>query len=121
MKPISPRDADAYPLQEPRFVAITGRIVSIGRSRARSLLQSFLACWKLFASGGAWEFLLTVDLIVTAEKNIAAAGAMSALNTVVWGYFLYKLIEAKTRRKEAIVWMALGGALGCMLGTWMLK
>ena len=108
-------------LQEVPYGSSFGRILTPIRSRAKTLWRSFAACWKLFAGGGAWEFLLTIDTIVTAEKDILAAGGMSAVNTVAWGYFLYKILEAKTRRKESIIWMAVGSALGCMLATWFLK
>lgn len=110
-----------YSLQGVPYGESIGRIIVSGRSRAKGLWRSFVACWKFFAGGGAWEFMLTIDTIVTAEKDIVAGGAMSAINTVAWGYFLYKILEARTRRKEAIVWMAVGCGLGCMLGTWLLK
>ncbi len=108
-------------LQEISYGAAARRIIAAGRQRAKALWRSFAACWKLFAGGGVWEFLLTIDTIVTAEKHIVAAGAMSAINTIAWGYFLYRIIEANTRRKESIIWMAVGSALGCMIGTWVLK
>ena len=112
---------DTYPLPVAPLGAGLGRVLDVSRSKLLAFRRSFVACWKLFAGGGVWEFLLTIDLIVTAEKDVFAAGAMSALNTIAWGYFLYKIVDAKTRRKESIIWMAVGCAFGCMLGTWLMK
>jgi hypothetical protein len=110
-----------YSLQGVPYGECIGRIFVSVRNGVKAFLRSFVACWKLFAGGGVWEFMLTIDTIVTAEKDIAAAGLMSVVNTVGWGYFLYKILDAKSRRKEAILWMAAGCGLGCMLGTWLLK
>lgn len=75
---------------------------------------------KLFIVGLLWDALVTVDVIVTADRSPFLAGLTTIILTIISFTVYSKVIEKGELNWKKLMWLAMGSGLGTVLSVWML-
>ena len=77
--------------------------------------------FRLLVGFALWEFLATVDIVLTARTDVLAATLTTGVNTFAWVTALEKMTEARSKKKCVSTFIVLGSMIGAAVGTWMLR